>query len=439
MCQWLSSIPKEASPRAVSFLQTTFHNHLFPNRHIVPGFAMADGLLGIRDTAESHARSVSRQTLPQVIAPGYVVVSTQSGKAAIVTAAPAIYRGPHSNLITDSATSFTIPLAPTTSPSTSSATTQISSASSIPSPTPIPLHGFSTAKLAAVIVVPLVLLAILSPIAIVWYISWRRKRRAAKRRSDRSSRQPRPLVEHDDGHSGTSRHRTDRASSRPRPSRPQKANRIVSVPTPTFSSFNFELSRPSSAAPIPSSTPQPGYRPIPRKQRSATFSWGSPPPYASPTHTKISSTPVPRLDTPDLPGSPRIETAQMVHVRPISRQHPQFERSSSRLPLHGPARSKISLAPSQCQSLQTITILQPPHPARTRQESADSAAESLHFRSSLQRPFSHQPLASPAMSEISGLSFDPTLWASTMYGSDSIISPIEDQDETDQTRPHQIV
>lgn len=405
---------------------------------------MADGLLGVRDTVESSARSPAvqagppRQTLPLIIAPGYMVISTQSGKAAIVTAAPSMHRSLQPSIVTDTRI-FTTPLTPTTLPSSSSASTTTQSANPSSSPSTAPSHGLSTAKLAAVVVVPLVLLAILSPIAIVWYISWRRKRRTVKRQSDRSSHQ-KPLLTQYPGVSVTPQHHLNRASSKPPASRPKNAKRIVSVPTPTFSSFNFELSRPAS---IHTSNPQPARRLVPRNRRSATLSWGAPPPYASPTQTFFSSTPVPRLDTPDITGSPLVETAQMVHIRPVSSQPPRLERINSRLPTHGPAAMSATPLTSPgrhpVQNQDVSSMLQPPNAAHTRQGSADSTAESLQFRSSLQRPFSFQPPASPAPSDISGLSFDPTLWASMTYGRDSMISPIDDQDEAEQTKPHHIV
>ncbi|KAI4190151.1 MAG: hypothetical protein LQ346_004975 [Caloplaca aetnensis] len=415
---------------------------------------MAHDLLGIRDTADTPARlpptgvNPPSQTLPEVLAPGFMMVaSTQSGVAAIVTHVPSTQSGLHSGLVTDSKT-FTISLMPsTTSPPVSSNPTPSAATTASATPSPVASSGLSTPKLAAVIVVPLVLLAILSPIAVVWYISWRRKRRAAKRRSDHSSLQPRPLLEKDHGVSDALWHHADPASSSPSPSRPKNAHRIVSVPTPTFSSFNFELSRPASIGPIPSSTRKSAQRPIPRNRRSATLSWGAPPPYASPTHTSFSSTSVPRLDTPDMPGSPLIQTAQMVHIRPISGQQPRLERSNSRRPVHAAsARTSSSLLPANYQPpqhLNATTNVQAPEPARFRQGSADSTAESLSFRSSLQQPFSYQPLASPALSAISRLSFDPTLWASETYGSDFAISPIDDpvdnQHEAERIRPHQIV
>ncbi|KAL8727862.1 MAG: hypothetical protein Q9181_005544 [Wetmoreana brouardii] len=272
---------------------------------------MAHGRLRARDIAGPPSKSPGvdagppRQALPQIITPGVMIVSTQSGKASVVTAAPSVPTG----LLTDART-FPIPPASTTLPSTTSASTQFLSPSSSTTPAPPASHKSSTAKLAAVIVVPLVLLAILSPIIIVWYISWRRKRRSAKRRSERLSGQ-KPLIEHYHGTPGASRHRNERASSNPAPRRPKKPNRIVSIPTPTFSSFNFDLSRPASVGPIRSSNERRVRRPIPKNRHSATFSWGAPPPYTSPTRTTFSPLPAPRLDTPDFTGSPLLETAQM--------------------------------------------------------------------------------------------------------------------------------
>ncbi|KAL8730226.1 MAG: hypothetical protein Q9166_004203 [cf. Caloplaca sp. 2 TL-2023] len=404
---------------------------------------MADGSRSIRRPAETPSKSPGvdagppRQILPALtIPPGVMVVSTQSGTAAIVTATPSPSTGIHPSLLTDPRT-FTIPLTATAFPSTTPAPTQSQPASSTPtaSSSPSPSHRLSTAKLAAVIVVPLVLLATLSPIIIVFYIGWRRKRRLGKRRSDRSTKS---LIEHYHGTAGASRPSYKRAASNPPPRRPKNPHRIVSVPTPTFSSFNFEFSRTASIRPIRSSNEEPVNRIIPRNRRSATLSWDAPPPYTSPIRPTYSSSPIPRLDTPDIPSSPLLETAQMVHLRPMSGQQPQLLRSNSRRP--AAAQSSRSIARSyDPQQEDRDTWLQSPDPARTRQESADSAAESLHHRSTLQRPFSVQGLASPTFSDVSGLSFDPRLWASSPYGRGSIVSPIDDEDEPEQTRSHQVV
>ncbi|KAL9578344.1 MAG: hypothetical protein Q9212_005776 [Teloschistes hypoglaucus] len=411
---------------------------------------MADIPLGIRDLAESPSKSPDlnagppRQDLPDIVAPGYMVVSTQSGRLAVVTAIPSIRaQGAHSSLLFDTKT-FTPSLVPTTTPSPVAASTQPQNPSSSATATAAPSHGLSTAKLAAVIVVPLVLLAILSPILIVGYISWRRKRRLSKRYSDRLSGQ-RPLIGRDDWTRGASVRRNEQARSTSAPRKAKRPHRIISVPTPTFSSFNFELSRPASVGPIQSLHPSSTRRPIAKNRRSATFSWGAPPPYASRSGTTTSSTPVPRLDTPDFCGSPLLETAQMVHIRPISGHQQRRMGSSSNLAAQTAAgRSNTSLAPLQRHDLwldrNSATHLQAPDPARTRQGSGDSNAESLHHRSTLTRPFSSfQPLASPALTDISGLSFDPTLWASVTYGRDSTVSPVDDQNQTEQARPHQIV
>ncbi|KAL9598096.1 MAG: hypothetical protein Q9219_004727 [cf. Caloplaca sp. 3 TL-2023] len=412
---------------------------------------MANGPLAIRNAAESPSRplpdqvGLPRQDRPYSVNPGFMVVSTQSGKASIVTAAPTNLRSGHPSLLIDSST-LSLPLHSTTLPSISPAPTQAPPAAPTPSHIYTPSGGLSTTRLAAIIVVPLVLLAVIAPIAIVWYINWRRKRRAtaAKRRSNRSSGAPKPLLAHHRAVSDHVRPRFIRApSSSPLP-RPKRPYRIVSVPTPTFSSFNFELSRPGSAGSLTSSSPRPPPRPIPRNRRSATLSWGAPPPYASPGHTTLQSTAASPHGTPDLAGSPFLGTAQMVHIRPVSGEHQRTVGSNSSLPRDSAtSRSWTSLAPphhQQERTSQANSILQLPGLARTRQGSADSNAESLHHRSTLQRPFSSfEAPASPALTDVSGMSFDPALWASTMYGDDTGISPIDDQDDREQTRPHQIV
>ncbi|KAI4160041.1 MAG: hypothetical protein LQ342_006077 [Letrouitia transgressa] len=157
----------------------------------------------------------------------------------------------------------------------------------------------------------------------------------------------------------------------------------------------------------------------------------APPPYTTTTQviaqpapqTTRSQSPIPRIDTPIFPDSPLLETAQMVHIRPIS-HHQSPQRNNQQ--------------PRRHQS----DTLQPPDTygnIRTRQDSSESEF-SVHNRATLRQPFS--PMASPTFSDVSGLSFDPTLWASVMYGRDSIISPIDadDQDATkERTSPHQIV
>ncbi|KAI4174685.1 MAG: hypothetical protein LQ348_006333 [Seirophora lacunosa] len=118
---------------------------------------MADGLLGLRDVAGPAARlppvpaRPPRQTLPLIQPSGYMVVSTESGKAAVVTAAPSIHREPQPGLIVDSNT-FITPPTPTILSSTLSASTPIQAASASLMPTSTPSRGLSKGKLAAAIV-----------------------------------------------------------------------------------------------------------------------------------------------------------------------------------------------------------------------------------------------------------------------------------------------
>ncbi|KAL8773364.1 MAG: hypothetical protein Q9209_001758 [Squamulea sp. 1 TL-2023] len=398
---------------------------------------MADSSRSVWRPAESPgvvAGPQSQVSPDLIISPGVMVVSTKSGTAAIVTAAPSHFKGVYSVLSTDPQP-FTSPLMSATSPSTTLAPTQRQPASSSPTAPPAPSHHLATAKLAAVIVVPLVLFAILSPILVVLYMNRRRKRRIAERRSDRSTK---PLTEHYHGAPGASRHYNRRVAVNLPPRKSKNPHKIVSVPTPTFSSFNFELSRPASVRHLRSSIERSAKRVIPRDRRSATLSWGAPPPYTSPVGESHSSTPIPRIDTPSVIGSPLLKTAQMVHLRPISGRQTQLHRSNSRLP--SAAESSTSLARSyDSESRTRATMLQPPDMSWSRYGSADSTAESLHHGSRLQSPCSFQGLASPTFSDVSGLSFDPTLWASTTYGRDSIISPIENEDETERTRQHQVL
>ncbi|KAL8809881.1 MAG: hypothetical protein Q9200_003039 [Gallowayella weberi] len=397
---------------------------------------MADGSRSIRRPEDSRSRSPHidagspRPILPNVITPGVYMVSSESGAAAIVTAVPSPSRNAQSDILTDSRIFATLTPTPTPQSSTTAAPTQSQPAIYSPAGTSRPSHHLSTGQLAAAIVVPLVVVAILSPIIIVCCLNWRRRRRVAKRRSDRSTKS---LIEHYHGAPGVSRHHIKRALSNPPRRKSKDPRRIVSVPTPTFSSFNFELSRPTSSGPIHDFNEQAAGRTIPRNRRSATFSWGAPPPYTSPVRATYPSTPVPHLDTPETSSSPLLETAQMVHLRPVSGQPP-------RLPISDAVEPSTSLfLPYSSERTDGKTMLQAPDPARTRQGSEESNAESLHLRSTLQRPLSFHGLPSPSFSDISGLSFDPTLWASTTYGRDSIVSPMDDEEERERTRPHLVV
>ncbi|KAL8994680.1 MAG: hypothetical protein Q9169_005410 [Polycauliona sp. 2 TL-2023] len=390
---------------------------------------MTDGSQSIRNPADSPGVDAGprRQELPDlIISPGVMVMTTMSGTKAIVTAAPTHFTGIHSFLSTDPQP-LTAPLPSPTPPSTTPATTTGQPASSTPSVQAAPSHRLSNAKLAAAIVVPLVLLIILIPIIIIYWINRRRRRLIAKRRSDRSTKS---LIKHYHGGPRTPRHYSKRAASNPPPQKSRKPPRIVSVPTPTFSSFNFELSRPSSVAPPRASNGPTGNNSRPRGRRSATLSWGAPPPYTSPTHDSYFSPSIPRLDTPSFTGSHIFETAQMVHLQPMSGQQPQLRRSTSRHP--SAAQSHHSSQPQASDGL-----LQPPDTAWTRHGTTEPSDESLHHRSTLQRPFSFHGLPSPTFSDVSGLSFDPYL----MYPDvgESAVSPIEDENERVQARPHQVV
>ena len=415
---------------------------------------MADGLLEARSEGVILSRLPDDvagspvQPLPDIPAPGYMLVSTLSGKQAIVTATPSLQKSKSGGIVTDVRTfgGFTLP---TATPIAALPTPAPPPASSSAASSPAPQHGLSTPKLAAAIVVPLVLLAILSPVVIVWYLSYRRKRRNLKRPSGHSSEST--LIKHYHGHPRPSpRHQNSPPSTEQR-KKPKRPHRIVSVPTPTFSSFNFELSRPASVGPTATAPSNPHFnnnnhsRRIPRNRRSATLSWGSPPPYASPTRRTLTS-PIPRLDTPDMPHSPFLETAQMVHLQPIgvgsSQQSLPYSNHSPNA-RHPATVSTTTIANTNpfTTSPQNQTSLHPPPHALTRHSSTDSNPESLHHRSTLTRPFSLQPSSSPALSDISGLSFDATGWASAIYGRDSVVSPFFDDEGGEGTgvRPHQVV
>lgn len=389
---------------------------------------MADGLLQVRQadvpisTMTEDGIDDPRDMPPAIQAPGIVLQITKSGIQSLVTRAPLLPQGFPPDVVTDKTTHARTH----TSTSTLSMVQQVmqtSTSSSAPSSTPVQHNRLTSGKLAAVIVVPLIVMAIASPIFIVWLLSWRRRRRSRRRRTSRRSCSDPPLMQyHRQQHSSSRHHSSNRTSKR---------SRAVPRPSPTYSSFNFGLPRADSLR-----ATKVGRRPLPdgpRSQHSLVCPWDAeaPPPYTTTTQviaqpapqTTRSQSPIPRIDTPIFPDSPLLETAQMVHIRPIS-HHQSPQRNNQQ--------------PRRHQS----DTLQPPDTygnIRTRQDSSESEF-SVHNRATLRQPFS--PMASPTFSDVSGLSFDPTLWASVMYGRDSIISPIDadDQDATkERTSPHQIV
>ncbi|KAI4213875.1 MAG: hypothetical protein LQ351_003570 [Letrouitia transgressa] len=360
-----------------------------------------------------------RDVFPAFGAPKILLLTTKSGIESYVTGAPLLPQ------VFQIDTPQTTQARTHTSTSTLSMVQQVmqtSTLSSAPPSAPVQHNRLTSGKLAAVIVVPLIVMAIASPILIVWLLSWRRRRRSQRRRTTRRSCSDPPLMQyHKQQHSSSRHHGSNRSSKR---------SRAVPRPSPTYSSFNFGLPRADSLR-----ATKVGRRPLPdgpRSQHSLVCPWDAeaPPPYTITTQviaqpapqTTRSQSPIPRIDTPIFPDSPLLETAQMVHIRPISNQSP----------------SRNNQQPRRHQS----DTLQPPDTygnIRTRQDSSESEF-SVHNRATLRQPFS--PMASPTFSDVSGLSFDPTLWASVMYGRDSIISPIDadDQDANkERTSPRQIV
>ncbi|KAL9038316.1 MAG: hypothetical protein Q9214_005327 [Letrouitia sp. 1 TL-2023] len=385
---------------------------------------MADGLLQIRQadipisTMTEDGIDAPRDMLPAIVPRGIILPTTKSGFESYVTLLPQVIQP---DVVTDKTTHARTH----TSTSTLSMVQQVmqtSTSSSAPSSAPVQHNRLTSGKLAAVIVVPLIVMAIASPILIVWLLSWRRRRRSQRRRTSRRGCSDPPLMQyHKQQHSSSRHHSSNRASKR---------SRAVPRPSPTYSSFNFGLPRVDSMR-----ATKVGRRPLPdgpRSQHSLVCPWDAeaPPPYTTTTHiiahptpqTTRSQSPIPRIDTPIFPDSPLLETAQIVHIRPISHQSPLRNNQQ----------------PRRHQS----DTLQPPDTygnIHTRQDSSESEF-SVHNRATLRQPFS--PMASPTFSDVSGLSFDPTLWASVIYGRDSIISPIDvdDQDASkERTSPHQIV
>ena len=401
---------------------------------------MADGSSSMRGAAGSLRDKVgdvpilSPRVSPALVAANVLLLVTRSGSE-VVTSTPALLAGSPPDVKTDVAADSSTPTV-TSTPSTSqlrnhSQSSQLSTLSSTSSSAPVEHNRLTNGKLAAVIVVPLILMALGSPILIVWFLSWRRRRRREQWRRNRRSHLEPPPTEHHKNRRSSFRYKSSNKASRRARGGPR--------PSPTYSSFNFGLSRVGSLRTMKS-----GQRQFPsglQSRHSLVCPWDTeaPPPYTStqvPTQPGIATTPVvtrfsstaPRLDTPSFPDFPLLETAQMVHIRPIS--SPPATRSTSAI--RNRQRSQQGRS----------NMLQPPDvygDVRTRQSSIESDF-SVHNRATLRQPFS--PLHSPAFSDVSGLSFDPTLWASVMYGRDSIVSPLDAEDQnmhSGQIRPHQMV
>lgn len=340
----------------------------------------------------------------------------------------------------------------TSSQATTSTALSISSASSAATYTSSPIadssNGLSTSTLIISIVIPLVLIAILIPLIVLLCLTCRRKRRKQNRSSHQSQAKMR----------SPAARQKDIMAHRPR----GKYGPSIMMRRPnSFSGFDFNFSRPRTAfsrisvrSPM-ATTPMNASRSItlasvqeqgeplviPRRpaltllskyashnERVSTGRWDSPcsspapPPYA-PVRPLTLAYPYipPRLETPQLPDTPRSLSPQLQVATPIEIQ---------RLP--GPY-APISQVLRQSQQSRRSHARSPPQ--RHTPSPLSEHTEAAPMSANLQAPF--QPSSSPALSDVSGLSFDPSMWIAA-YERDSVVNLV-DPENASSMDPHQLV
>ncbi|MCJ1426460.1 hypothetical protein MMC29_004363 [Sticta canariensis] len=312
--------------------------------------------------------------------------------------------------------------------------------------------GLSNSKLTAIIVVPIVLLAILSPILIVWFLSWRRRRRhrSYNRRSIHNFGKEKgnntvdsPLQARQLRSTPSKRSTSSLPPPRARQLRstPPKGS-TPSLPPPlkkpftvtpderestqrfctsqisnnSLSGFNFDFSHRASMFSALSTQPtirDPNLRP------SSAYTWILPPPSASRPMTLAQPYIPSRIRTPNLPESPLApqELDNTSDINPEVSSQPRAEV----LP-HPDNCGKVYTRTSSIHSLSVENLF-------------------FHNGSNLQAPFSQPHL--DAMSDISGLSFDHALGfviqqpqcAPDAVSEVSVLEP----DPSPGINPHQIV
>ena len=307
-------------------------------------------------------------------------------------------------------------------------------------------HGISQSTLIIAIVIPLVLIAILIPLIILFCLTSRRRRRRQHRTSHHSEPKPRKR---------SPAQQKELLAHRPR----GKYGPSMFMQRPdSFSGFEFNFSRPRtvlsaiSARSPKAVTPMNATRSNTRatvyerpagsrrpalnlmsKYASHDRSFGGskevspnspkPPPYIPERPMTLAHPYIPsRLTTPQLPDTPRSLSPQLRVATPMEIQR-----------LSGPYTpiSQILRAPPEAHGLDAM---RPPRrlPRSPLSERADSIPPTS---ANLQSPFVASP--SPAPTDMSGLSFDPSIWIAA-YERDSVVTPI-DYDEPIPAKPHQMV
>ena len=273
-------------------------------------------------------------------------------------------------------------------------------------------RGLKKSQLTAVIVVPIVILAMLSPILIVWFLGYRRRRKAfkdlyqspQKLKSPANSQNP-SICSYQNVKFQPQTFQPTQSTldlvtqSRPPTRRPRKANQLRTshIQNRSLRGFYFGFSQRATMFTF-RSTQTPSIR------YPGTVIWDTPPPYAFPpltlAHPFIPSLLQPsQLHEPPLP----VEGA----ISPISPTDPTLVPSTYspffRPQIYGRARTGSSRSPLLLRHTALSTL--------STHDSLSTSNLSTHNAANLQRPFS-QP-ATVAISDISGLSYDQSLWSTT--------------------------
>ena len=279
-------------------------------------------------------------------------------------------------------------------------------------------HGFSAAVLTVVIVVPIIFLATVTPILILWCLSRRLKRKERRYPSREGGSRDISLP-------------AKQSQQSSRNTSPQSLRQPQNTPRTRLSGFDFGFSRPVSTLSSSWSTQRsPGYpetRHFTRTEGPSLITLNSSQRRSGATHD------------PPLPYA----------SRPVSTSEPNDNRASSRFGSREALTHPGVLVeyPTTDPSIPS-DILHPPTTygrVLTRESSRtgnvwSESSPSHHMRSNLQALFSAYD--SVAFSDISGLSFDPALRDSTVDRREThIISPFTEDGDHDGSgvRPYHMI
>lgn len=354
----------------------------------------------ISDVSRRHPKSTSNKSKEAQFI--MTTSSSASPRFPIIPLPPTSDQPVEPAILTESA-----PLPVTSSSPTStqpSSTSIAKETQSIVNP-PVTHHGLSNSAWTAIIVVPIVLLAILSPMLILWFIGWRRKRRHRSQtrpsaapegdllEGEKEKRSMSTIASQGRGVEGSSLPKRSTASLPPprrefardvQKRRSIRRPRTSLMSRTSLSGFNFDFSR--RATMFSARSTQPNLQ-DPNPRRSSTNTWSLPP---------VSSS------RPMSPAQASLASPMEHSRRPESPSQPQ----------HSVRRPDIGLGSSSDRPAEVLARLEcygqvhlgPPRPLSDENVS-------VHNSSNLQYPF-FQP-HSDAVSDISGLSFDHRLWIAT--------------------------